>query len=82
MRSRVLPQVILAIKSLSALVANVSLFARMDDKVQRQLLLPFKGLQANRAHERSFRVVALLVPGQVILSLQGRIANVTNKPPL
>lgn len=81
-RPRVLSQMILPIEPLSALVANVSLFAGMNHKVQRQLLLSLERLHANCTDKRSLRVVALLVPRQVVLAFQGSIADVADEPPL
>lgn len=77
-----LPQVVLAVEPFAAFIANVSLLPGMDDKVQRQLLLPLERLQADRADERPLRIVALLVAGQVILALQRCVANVADESPL
>lgn len=77
-----LPQVVLAVESFATFIANVPLLAGMDDKVQCQLLLPFEGLQADRADKRPLRIVTLLVSGQVILALQRRIANVADETAL
>lgn len=80
MRARVLAKVVFPVESLAALNAAVLFVPRVDDRVETQLLLPLEGLQAV-AQVGPVRVVALLVPGEVVFALQGRIADFTNEPP-
>lgn len=80
MGPRVLSQVIFSIKPFSALGTNMSLLPRMDHKVQRELFLALKSLQAHRAHVGPFRIVRLFVTREVVLSLQPRTADITNEP--
>jgi len=78
----VLPQVVLAVKALVALRTDVSLLARVNHKVQRELLLPLEGLVADGADEGSLGVVALLVPREMVLTLEAGAANVADEAPL
>lgn len=58
----------------------MSLLAGVYDEVQRELLLALEGLEADGAHVRPLRVVRLLVPRQVVLAFQRRVADVADKP--
>lgn len=55
------------------------LLSRVYDKVEGELLLPLEGLEADGAHIRTLRVVRLLVTGEVVLALEGCIADVTDE---
>lgn len=66
--SGVLSEMILAIEALATFCTDVTFFTRVYDKVQGQLLLSFEGFKAYGANIRSFRIVALLMTGEVILA--------------
>lgn len=66
-------------ETFSAFVAEMTLLAGVDDEVQTQLLLSFERLHADGADVRPFRVVRLLVTRQMIFSLEGRVADITNE---
>lgn len=55
------------------------LLAGVDHEVQRQLLLALERLLTDRADVRPLRVVRLLVPGEVVLALQGGVADVADE---
>lgn len=78
----VLAQMILAVETLAAFIANVTLLTGVDDKVQRQLFLSFERFQTNSADERSLWIVTLFVACEVIFALQCRITDVTDKATL
>lgn len=63
----------------STFLADVTLFTTVNDKVQCELLFALKCFHANRAHEWSFRIMGLLVPGKMVLTFECGIANVTNE---
>lgn len=77
-RPGVLAEVVFPVESLAALDAAVLLVPRVDDGMETQLFLPLESLQAV-AQVRPIRVVALLVSGEVVFALQGRIADFANK---
>lgn len=53
--ARVFPEMIFAVESFTALLADVLLLARVNDDMQRQLLLPFEGFHADLRIERLSR---------------------------
>lgn len=63
----------------AAFVALVTLLARMNHEVQRELFLPFECLQTNVTYERSFGIMRLLVTCQMVLAFECGIANVADE---
>lgn len=82
MRPGVLPQVILPVEALAALVTNLRLLPRVYHKVQVEVLFPLEALRAHGADEGSFRIVAEFVAFQVLLALEAGAAYVAYEAPL
>lgn len=73
---------ILPVESLAAFGAHVPLLTGVYYKVQRQLLLSLKSLQADGANVRSLRIVALFVAREVVFPFQAGAAYVADESSL